>query len=54
MAGTPVATATYTAPIHLDGGGATVFAPGVELNNFSGLYTGTFVAPESGDYIIEF
>lgn len=54
MEGAPVATATYTTPIRLDGGGATVFAPGVELTNFSGLYTGTFEAPESGDYIIEF
>ena len=27
MEGAPVATATYTTPIRLDGGGATVFAP---------------------------
>lgn len=52
--GKPVATANYTTPINLDGGGATVFAPGVELTNFSGIYKGSFVAPEDGDYIIEF
>lgn len=51
--GSPAATATYTTPISLDGGGATVFAPGVELTDFCAIYSGTFVAPESGDYIIE-
>lgn len=50
----PVATATYTVPLRLDGGGATVFAPGVNLTDFTGVYRGTFVAPEAGDYIIEF
>lgn len=52
--GAPVATAVHTAPIHLDGGGATVFAPGVELTNFCGVYKGTFVAPADGDYIITY
>lgn len=52
--GTPVAEAVYTTPVALDGGGATVFAPGVELNNFSARLDGTFVAPAPGDYVIEF
>lgn len=50
----PVATAVYTAPIHLDGGGATVFAPGLELTNFGGVFKGTFVAPADGDYILTY
>ena len=52
--GKPVAEAVYTTPVSLDGGGATVFAPGVELNNFSAHLQGTFVAPAAGDYVIEF
>lgn len=54
MTGAPVATAVYTTPVDLNGGGATVFAPGVNLTDFSALYTGTFTAPEDGEYIIEF
>lgn len=42
MEGTEAATATMTEPINLSNGGATVFAPGVELENFSARYTGTF------------
>ena len=53
-AGEVVATQTYTTPIALDGGGATVFAPGVNLNNFSGMFTGEFVPAETGFYVIEF
>lgn len=39
--GEPVATAVYNKPIRLNNGGATVFAPGVELNNFTSRYEGT-------------
>ncbi|MBP7358076.1 MAG: glycoside hydrolase family 3 C-terminal domain-containing protein [Prevotella sp.] len=35
-------------PIRLDNGGGTVFAPGVNLTNFSGRYTGVFI-PEKSD-----
>jgi beta-glucosidase len=35
MKGTPAATADFTAPIMLSNGGNTVFAPGVNLENFS-------------------
>ena len=41
MEGEPVATQRYTAPIRLNNGGNTVFAPGVELENFSACYKGT-------------
>ena len=42
MEGTPVATAVYNSPLALDNGGATVFAPGVDLEHFSAAYEGTF------------
>lgn len=51
--GKPVAKGNYTTPLSFDTGGATVFAPGVNLTNFSALYEGSFVAPEDGDYIID-
>ena len=44
MSGTPAATARYTSPLQLDNGGATVFAPGVELTNFTTRMRGAFVA----------
>ncbi len=40
MEGQPVATATYAQPIKLDNGGATVFAPGVNLEHFSAKVEG--------------
>lgn len=42
MEGTPVATADMTSPINLSNGGNTVFAPGVNLTQFSARYEGTF------------
>lgn len=47
MSGKPVATADYTAPIRLDNGGNTVFAPGVNLTNFTTRMKGSFVAPST-------
>lgn len=44
MSGNANATATYTSPINLNNGGNTAFAPGVELDNFSGCYKGVFNA----------
>ncbi len=44
MEGTPVTTAQYTAPVHLDNGGNTVFAPGVNLTDFTMKLRGSFVA----------
>ena len=48
----PAAKATYTSPITLSTGGATVFAPDVDLTDFRGEYTGTFIPDADGDYII--
>ena len=43
MQGVPAATVTLTQPVHLSNGGNTVFAPGVNLENFSARLDGTFV-----------
>ena len=40
--GTPAATKVMTEPINQSNGGATVFAPGVNLEHFSARYEGTF------------
>ena len=44
MDGDVVATANYSTAIALDNGGNTVFAPGVELTNFTTRMQGSFVA----------
>ncbi len=51
--GDPVAEVTYTTPLNLSTGGATVVAPGVNLNDFSGRFEGRFVPDADGSYIIE-
>ena len=43
MSGTPVTTVTLTEPVKLSNGGNTVFAPGVNLENFSARLDGTFI-----------
>ena len=43
MSGTPAATMTLSSPIMLSNGGNTVFAPGVNLENFSARYDATFI-----------
>ena len=43
MSGNPVATVTLTEPVKLSNGGNTVFAPGVNLENFSARLDGTFI-----------
>jgi beta-glucosidase len=42
MNGTPAATVDITSPIMLSNGGNTVFAPGVDLTNFSARLDATF------------
>ena len=42
MQGEPVAEAVMTTPINQSNGGNTVFAPGVNLTNFSARYMGVF------------
>lgn len=44
MEGTPVTEVLYTSPIQLDNGGNTVFAPGVNLTNFTTRIKGTLIA----------
>lgn len=48
MKGSPVATDVMTSAIHLSNGGSTVFAPGVNLTDFSARYEGTFT-PEADE-----
>ena len=43
MAGTPAATVNFTSAIMLSNGGNTVFAPGVNLENFSARLDATFI-----------
>ena len=43
MKGESVATTNYTARINLNNGGNTVFAPGVNLTDFSARYEGIFI-----------
>lgn len=50
--GDPVATETISFPINKNTGGATVFAPGVNLENFSATFSTQFSPEESGEYII--
>lgn len=51
MDGEPVATAYMTEPINLSNGGATVFAPGVNLEYFSARYEGTFT-PDNDETLV--
>ena len=44
MEGEPVTTVTLTTPLNLSNGGNTVFAPGVNLEQFSARYDGNFIA----------
>ena len=43
MSGTPATTVNITAPIMLSNGGNTIFAPGVNLENFSARLDATFI-----------
>ena len=49
MEGTPAATQILSQPMNLSNGGATVFAPNVELENFSARYEGTFIPTQTED-----
>lgn len=50
--GEPAATEILTSPISKSNGGATVFAPNVDLENFSAIFSSEFTPAESGRYII--
>ena len=47
LKGEPVTTTTIATPINLSNGGATVFAPGVNLEHMSARYQGTFIPQHS-------
>ena len=52
MEGTPAATRLLCEPISQSNGGNTVFAPGVNLEDFSAVYEGTFTPSTSGELIV--
>ena len=51
--GAPVATAQVTTPFHFCTSGATVFAPGVNLTDFSATYSSVFTPDVSGEVVFE-
>lgn len=51
--GAPVTTAQVTTPFHFCTSGATVFAPGVNLTDFSATYNSVFTPQQSGEIIFE-
>ena len=53
LKGEPVATVNYNAPINLSNGGATVFAPGVNLEKFSARYEGVYKSKQTEKLTIE-
>lgn len=53
MSGKPVTTVTQTEPIKLSNGGNTVFAPGVNLENFSARLDGTFIPTRNETLIFD-
>lgn len=52
--GEPVAEMLLTTPFHFTTEGATVFAPGVNLTDFSARYEGTFKAERTEDIEMQF
>lgn len=51
--GNPVAAAQVTTPFHFCTSGATVFAPGVNLTDFSATYNSVFTPEQSGEVVFE-
>ena len=54
MSGRPVCVTRYASPVSLDNGGNTVFAPGVELTNFTLRLRGSFVAERDEQLTLPF
>lgn len=50
--GTPVATELLTSPVNKSNGGATVFAPNVDLDAFCAKFEAEFTPEETGKYVI--
>lgn len=51
--GVPVAEAQYTTPFNFCTSGATVFAPGVNLTDFSATYTSSYIPKISGEIVFQ-
>ena len=51
--GEPVTTAQVTTPFHFSTSGATVFAPGVNLTDFSATYNSVFTPDQSGEVVFD-
>lgn len=54
FSGEPAATELVSQPFRFCTSGATVFAPGVQLTNFSAKFTSMFVPQQSGEVIFDF
>ncbi len=52
--GAPAATSRLTTPFRLCTSGATVFAPGVNLTDFSAMYQSVFTPQETGEVVFDF
>ena len=53
MQGFPVTAIRITEPLHLDNGGNTVFAPGVNLEHFTARYEGVFKPQQDGEVSLD-
>ena len=53
MKGNPVTSVVIADPINLSNGGNTVFAPGVNLENFSARYMGTLIPTEDEELVLK-
>ncbi|MBO7116267.1 MAG: glycoside hydrolase family 3 C-terminal domain-containing protein [Prevotella sp.] len=53
MAGLPAMAIRLTEPLHLDNGGNTAFAPGVNLEHFTARYEGVFRPQQDGEVTID-
>jgi len=54
MSGTPAVETRLTSPIHLDNGGNTAFAAGVELTNFTARYSASFTAERTEQLTMQY
>ena len=52
MEGRPVTTQYYTTPLAVTTAGMHVFAPGVNIEDFSAKYETSFAPKESGEYVV--
>ncbi|MBK5195402.1 MAG: glycoside hydrolase family 3 C-terminal domain-containing protein [Proteiniphilum sp.] len=52
--GAPAATVQINTPFRFSAGGATVFAPGVNLTGFSAAYTSVLTPEKSGEILFDF